>query len=206
MVRWDLATDEFEAGQWLFVTVKTERSELSADGKLFAYYALDYQRKPEEEWGPYVALSRPPYFTALALWFAGGMYTGGARWHGPREISAYRGEGGPPDTGSVPKDFQVRSRDAALDSWWTETAQEPVLKRASKHGVSLGFDEAGRYLLDGSPLDADWADVDHKGRLLRARAGHIVVRDAHGEHELIDLNPFEFHPLEPPEWAKQWPK
>lgn len=63
-----------------------------------------------------------------------------------------------------------------------------------------------KYQIDGEPLHADWADVDHRGRLLLAREGRILVHDGREERELIDLSPYEFRPLAPPEWATEWPK
>ena len=40
MVRWDLATDTFEVGQWLKARVYEELCDLSPDGRLFVYRAV----------------------------------------------------------------------------------------------------------------------------------------------------------------------
>ena len=70
MLRWDLARDVVEPGQWLFGTVETSASGLSPDGELLVYSA----RKGGE---PFTAVSRPPYFTALAFFGLGSDARGG---------------------------------------------------------------------------------------------------------------------------------
>jgi hypothetical protein len=52
MLRWDLAKDDVEPGQWLYGTVETTASALSPDGELVAYCA----RKRGET---FTAVSRP---------------------------------------------------------------------------------------------------------------------------------------------------
>ncbi len=99
---------------------------------------------------------------------------------------------------------------AAVARGWEDDGQSPlILVRSCSVGkLAWRIDWRrwpGAYWLDQRPLDADWADVDHRGRLLIARKGRIYVRDANGERELIDLNPLTFRPLEPPQWATQWP-
>lgn len=73
MLRWDLARDTFERGQWLRGRVYERRCDLSPSGDLLVYFAAKNK-------GPipsYTAISRPPYFTALALWPSLGTYGGG---------------------------------------------------------------------------------------------------------------------------------
>ncbi len=73
LLRWDLERDTFERGQWLRGRVFERRCDLSPRGDLFVYFAAKNK-------GPiptYTAISRPPYFTALALWPSLGTYGGG---------------------------------------------------------------------------------------------------------------------------------
>ncbi len=203
MVRWDLATDEFEIGQWLKLAVFPERCDLSPDGLLFATNALDY--RPNDPVGPYVAVSRPPFFTALALWRVFGAHTAGARWEGPRELWIDVPHEERPTIGQVPQGFAIRSFTFAE---YDEGERERWKARAAQAGRSgLTFKGSGYrpYRLNGAPLRATWADVDRRGRLLFAREGRVFVRGADGERELIDLNPFEFRSLAPPDWATEWP-
>jgi hypothetical protein len=96
---WHTDTDIFEHGQWLGGRVYERRSDVSADGSLFVYFARKSTNSyPKETW---VAISRPPYFTALALWFVGGTYhTGGCF---PGRLAIWPGFGAdPPNQGELP--------------------------------------------------------------------------------------------------------
>ncbi len=73
MVRWDLARDSFERGQWLRGRVFERRCDLSPRGDLLVYFAA----KNKGAIPTYTAISKPPYFTALALWPSLGTYGGG---------------------------------------------------------------------------------------------------------------------------------
>jgi hypothetical protein len=78
---WHTDSDTFEHGQWMKGRVFERRSDISADGSLFAYFARGSggprpnNPTAADSW---VAISRPPWFTALALWFVGGTYWVGA--------------------------------------------------------------------------------------------------------------------------------
>jgi hypothetical protein len=76
MLRWWLASDTFEIGQWFKGRVYPDRSDLSHDGELLVYFAGNW-RAPYATW---TAVSRPPYFTALALWPKGDTWGGGGRF------------------------------------------------------------------------------------------------------------------------------
>lgn len=115
LVCWDLATDEFQRGQWLRGIVRL--SDLSPDGTKLIYWAAQYHRprtRPSaasyydpandlvrtrgrrrtpryireqaspaspaprvESFSTWTAVSKPPYFTALAIWPSIGTWTGG---------------------------------------------------------------------------------------------------------------------------------
>jgi len=89
MIRWWLKSDTFEIGQWLKGRVFVERSDLSHDGELLIYFAGNW-RAPYETWS---AVSRPPYFTALALWPKGDTWGGGGRFITERLIAIDHGQG-----------------------------------------------------------------------------------------------------------------
>jgi len=74
MVRWDLERDTFEAGQWLKARVYEDCCDLSPQGDRLLYLAAKYTGKQHGTW---TAISRPPYFTALALWPLNGTWQGG---------------------------------------------------------------------------------------------------------------------------------
>lgn len=76
MILWHRETDAFENGQWLKHRVYADRCDLSPDGQHFLYFALKGGATDETK-GSYSALSRPPYFTALALFPMGHTWGGG---------------------------------------------------------------------------------------------------------------------------------
>ena len=73
LIRWNLARDTFAPGQWLKARVYEHRCDLSPDGELLCYFAAVH-RAP---YPTYTAISRPPWFTALALWRKGDCWGGG---------------------------------------------------------------------------------------------------------------------------------
>ncbi|MEJ5170907.1 MAG: hypothetical protein WHU10_07965 [Fimbriimonadales bacterium] len=95
MLVWDLATDEIVPGQWIKGRVYEKRSDVSPDGRYFVGAFTNYSSKPDKRDGTedgflsmgWTAVSRPPYFTALALWFTGGAWNGGGIWTGPRALA-----------------------------------------------------------------------------------------------------------------------
>jgi hypothetical protein len=75
---WDTERDRFTSGQWFRGHVYPRKCDLSPDGQLFSYFAGKFSGTARE--GGYddtwVAVSRPPYFTALALWPVGDTWGG----------------------------------------------------------------------------------------------------------------------------------
>lgn len=74
--RWDVATDTYEPGSWLRGTIYPQRCDLSPDGRWLVAFVL----KQSADWaagGAYVAISRPPWLTALAAWGIGSTWTSG---------------------------------------------------------------------------------------------------------------------------------
>ncbi len=81
---WHTDTDKIDDGQWFHGRVPQHRCDLSPDGSLFIYFASKYGRSPFETW---TAISRPPYFTALALWPLGDSWSGGGLFVDEKTIS-----------------------------------------------------------------------------------------------------------------------
>lgn len=73
LIRWDLRDDTFEHGQWLKGRIYERRCDLSPSGRLLVYFAAT-NRAP---YGSWTAISKPPFFTALALWPKGNAWGGG---------------------------------------------------------------------------------------------------------------------------------
>jgi hypothetical protein len=80
LVRWNVADDAFEMGQWFKGRVYEKRADLSPDGTKLVYFAQKINRQtlndPSYTYA-WTAISRPPFFTALALWPKGDCWNGG---------------------------------------------------------------------------------------------------------------------------------
>ena len=76
MILWYRDGDIFEDGQWLKHKVYAERCDLSPDGRHFIFFALNGDWGGRAQ-GAYTAISRPPWFTALALFPQGDTWAGG---------------------------------------------------------------------------------------------------------------------------------
>lgn len=203
MIRWDLANDEFTLGQWLIAWV--DHASVSSDGRLLTYHAhkpIDCTKRFQIS--TYNVVCRPPHFTALAFWNDSSgaerlWWSKGTADHPIRK----------PDKGAAPDSYRARLefrsevnypfgyRDRLPRSFPTCSAGELVLYQEARQPYF--------YSLNDEPFEVDWADVDHRGRLLFARGGRVFVGDAEGERELIDLNPLEFQEVIPPRWARGWP-
>jgi hypothetical protein len=127
--RWDVERDVYEQGAWLAGTVYPQRCDLSPDGRWLAYFAL----KPSSRWQAgwtYVAISRLPWFTALAAWGTEGTWTRGVRFVDDRERWTV-GEPHEGDASPLRSRFGLEVRRAETfsverDRGWTETDDTPL--------------------------------------------------------------------------------
>lgn len=106
LYKWDTGTDVFTPGQWFKGRIYEKRCDLSPDGRLFIYFAAKHNETTNAEtlaWlnelmsgnrsestryytCSWTAVSRPPYFTALALWPKGDCWAGGGVFETNREV------------------------------------------------------------------------------------------------------------------------
>ena len=139
---WHTDSDTFEHGQWMGGRIYERRSDLSPDGRLFAYFARKSGApRPGQQADTWVAVSRPPWLTALALWWVGGTYCAGACF--PDRQSLWVGGSQPPDQGTLPRSLHIAPAPPHLDgtgNWtdrivwhsrllrggWTPAADEPT--------------------------------------------------------------------------------
>lgn len=82
LITWNLESDTFVSGQWLKGRVYEKRCDLSPDGTLLIYFAAT-NKEPLRSW---TAVSKPPWFSALALWPKGDGWNGGGYFVGPYSI------------------------------------------------------------------------------------------------------------------------
>ncbi len=88
LTTWDRRDDSFRHGQWFHGRVYERRCDLSPDGELFVYFAAKHAPRDDGDdvGAAWTAISRPPYFTALALWRNLGSWYGGGVFAGERHV------------------------------------------------------------------------------------------------------------------------
>ena len=139
MIRWDLESDSFQPGQWFKGTVFDRFADLSPQGDYLIYYAA----KPGRELTPpaWTAVSRPPYFTALAMWPQTQVGAGGGLFDADRAIRLNHRA----DEMDLAKGFRLRNGMTVLRRAWDGSAgQDMYHERLLRDGWGLS-DPAARY-------------------------------------------------------------
>jgi hypothetical protein len=91
VILWHTDTDEFDHGAWFKGRIYEERCDLSPDGQVFLYFALQGSRWRTTYKGTWTAVSRPPWLQALVLWPHGDTWGGGGRFVGERKVALWTG-------------------------------------------------------------------------------------------------------------------
>ena len=256
LIRWSTNDDAFEAGQWFRGRIYERRCDISPDGTKLIYFASKLNRRTvadREYTYAWTAISKPPYFTALALWPKGDCWHGGGLFeddrtvwlnHHPRAAEphpahrpagltvvpnpAAHGEDGPVLDRRRERDGWVRTRQGrypfAGRGWRTERTEvwEKTNRAAGATLVAelaeIDFSRAGGPYVETFSLarhggttdigEADWADWDHRGRLVVSRAGKLLEVDPRGDEprarELADFNASRPRHVKAPAWARTW--
>lgn len=163
LIGWNLQNDTFEPGQWFKGRIYERRCDLSPDGRLLVYFAArqSAQSPGETTW---TALSRPPYLTALSLWFKGDTWSGGGLFENNNHLKL--NEGGARhhlDPASAKPNIKVSSLETA------QGEDGPIeLLRLRRDGWQLRQEMETR---NGS-LQTDWElaalDPTHRDVLIQA--------------------------------------
>jgi hypothetical protein len=80
LIQWHTAEDRFEPGQWFKGRIYERRCDLSPDGTKLIYFASKFDGRTVRDRSytyAWTAVSKPPWFTALALWPKGDCWHGG---------------------------------------------------------------------------------------------------------------------------------
>jgi hypothetical protein len=89
---WNTDRDTFTHGAWFRGRLYEDKCDLSPDGTLFVYAALQGRRFATSYTGSWTAVSRPPWLHALVLFPMGTTYGGGGRFVESRRL-VLRGAG-----------------------------------------------------------------------------------------------------------------
>jgi hypothetical protein len=133
LILWNTRDDTFEPGAWFKGCIYAERCDLSPEGDLFLYFALQGSRWATSYRGTWTAVSRPPWLHALTLWPQGDTWGGGGRFLEQRKVGLF--------TGAVPAAHPDHPA-TGLEVTVAKTA----FRRASDFGGNdwAGQDQAGR--------------------------------------------------------------
>lgn len=181
LILWHTDTDTFEPGQWLKGRIYENRASLSPDGKLLAYFAMDLRRQHGNENRLYrqselgvgdfawIAVSRPPYLTAIALWFNGwNTYGGQATFPDNHTVllSGFHKVGKEPPAWLIVGKLPEKWNSMSADGWNRLEAPE---ERQSALGEVLSGVRPNRY---GLPMP-------YEKRLLNSEISLITLGNAH---------------------------
>lgn len=199
LIRWKRAEDKFYAGQWLKGRIFEKDCDISPTGKYFAYSARSFRDGQQKQ---YNAVSRPPYFKALAFWDMG-MHSGAIVFAGEKSVWLQNSQLSLnlPQTFYVDKNAKQKPPSSLYkyrmerDGWKleqkSETRRKTLSTEADGNNYSIvmtllefdqkrGPDKVYNYQLrdkkDKTVIDlqnAEWADWDHNGDLLYAREGKL---------------------------------
>ena len=152
LLAWNTDTDEIKAGQWLHGRVHESYSHLSPDGQHFIYKAYRYSRwNREHDCEVWTGMSRPPYFSALALWCHDCLQAGGGFFADEADVVLYGFDGRLAHAddriaGGCPYTFSPNRGDGrpwrsrmVADGWVPLVAEEQAeAERRSEAGRSCG--------------------------------------------------------------------
>jgi hypothetical protein len=174
VIRWYTDQDRFESGAWFKGRLYEERCDLSPDGELLLYFAMQGSRFKTSYKGTWTAVSRAPWLHALVLWPQGDAWGGGGRFVGPRKVALRTG---------LPL---------------TTHPDHPLV---GLEAVNATAAEPGTRLLREDLPDKEWSGQDQSGARVFTSAGKLFRERRGRDVELADFNAMAPDPQPPPDWA-----
>jgi hypothetical protein len=110
LIAWNTADDTFEEGQWFHGKIYERRCDLSPDGSKLIYFAAKHHqwRHNDPSYGYiWTAISKPPYYTALALWREIGTYEGGGFFEDNQTVQVNFAFSRTPHPNHIPPDHVI---------------------------------------------------------------------------------------------------
>jgi hypothetical protein len=178
---WHTDTDAIEHGQWLHGRVYERRSDLSPDGSLFAAFirkeSYGGEPAPVDSW---VAVSRPPWFTALAVWYRGSTWHTGAFFPAAQSLWLGFADTAAPDVGELPGWLRVVApRDIGYIDGTSEWTDRTVhFNRLLRDGWQLVESQAYRTLWQRAGPGCRTLTMDHRFESFSRPGGPYVVEYA----------------------------
>jgi hypothetical protein len=188
LLRWDLRDNDIRAGQWLVGRLGPAPCGLSPSGDLLIYEARKGART-------FTAISRAPFFTALAFWEYSSPWMGGGFFANDTTVVLGLKFANPRSAGDFPAGFEVTDAWSyfAVDGRPPDTIAEVVAKDPV---ATQGWLHAGAGVLrKQNPVRLRLALLKAKPRGARQLA-HSVVEEAHSAKETAKV-----HDLAAVDWA-----
>jgi hypothetical protein len=91
-ILWDRQRDTFKLGQWMRGRIYERRCDLSPDGRMLIYFAMNGRWESETK-GSWTAISRVPFLKAISLFAKGDCWHGGGLFLSDREFWLNDGHG-----------------------------------------------------------------------------------------------------------------
>lgn len=203
MIRWDVNKDTFERGQWLKGKINAERCDVSPGGGLFLYFTARYSASSNDAGytSSWTAVSKPPYFTAVALWPLGNTWGGGGVFLDDHTVLlAHTVDRAHPDhpatqlhveLGYISEEQRWERNGWTMADWklwrglrqplrWSKKNSTGKLRLTTQHPSWELRNRPRAYSVSKSDerelaaFEADWADWDHGGRLVAAKEGQLL--------------------------------
>ncbi|HKX00012.1 MAG TPA: hypothetical protein VJN43_19880 [Bryobacteraceae bacterium] len=125
LLDWNLDTLALTPGAWFHGTLYPRRCDISADGRLFGYFALKMSSGTPGWPGTYFAVSKVPWLEALAAWETCGTWTWGCRFSGDGDLEVRACIGKEPFHGRYPGKFAI----GAMSVEWAKRDVSNEIKR-----------------------------------------------------------------------------
>ncbi len=185
LLKWNTLDDTLEHGAWFRGRIHDDGCDLSPDGKLFVYFATQYDRTPADGYGvAWTAVSKPPWLTALAMWPRDDSWGGRAYFADNTTvvIDCPHWERLNAHANHLPRGLNVVTRWIGRDAPEQKFPEKP--HKSAHFGKAEGLDRAGK------PF---WV-VD--GQLLRESNGGTAV--------IADFRLMHQERTSSPPWARTW--
>ncbi|MER0239609.1 hypothetical protein ABRA89_15900 [Fulvimarina sp. MAC8] len=156
----------------------------------------------------WTAISKPPFFTALALWPAFGTWTGGGHFESARHVSIFERADAmlPHERAPLPDEFRFDSlldKAESTDSRCATSPQELMTKAHMEFATMVVRQGLRR---------CDWVFQRQNGELLFSGDGRIFTVGGAVSHSdilrsatvIADFTEHRFEQVQPPDWATRW--
>lgn len=213
---WDTKNDELLPGQW--IKSKIPNFSINSDASLMLAFVQSYRRR--QDYGTWVALSKPPWFSALATWEIGDSWGGACDFISDLEIYVSPGIHEPKFNGKLKKNMRWTNDRNRLNTHqydWKESGVNEISKCSNISGLRVTkkteFPDSDILIsTEGQELFIKGVyrvDFDIQGRVVFTKRDGIIRRASNNKGDIVtedvfDLSGMEFESIEAPIDATRW--